>query len=177
MSSKSKAKGNANERAVAKKLTDWWGSAFLRTPNSGAMRRKGLAWEYGDLNVPDDFPGIIEAKFYKEIEVDLLLKGDSSHSIIYQWWNDQLLPDVRRCFAETGERVEPLLIFKENNRHHLLALDDHFFNKLRIYPPVFYFKCNIGIDTSFAIVSLDNFLKNITKEVFLEACKEDDFGT
>jgi len=107
-----KNKGNTMERLVAKKLTDWSGHDFNRTPQSG-----GLHWTEdnsvaGDIVAPPDlqFPFSIEIK-KREVpwEFDFMLTGTSS---IWEFYKQC----VRDSCRVSGNLKEPLVVFSKNRR-------------------------------------------------------------
>ena len=73
----SKNKGSTFERVIAKKLTEWSGHEFNRTPMSGGLRWKEDNSVVGDIVPPPDlnFPFGIEIK-KQEVpwDFDLILK-------------------------------------------------------------------------------------------------------
>ena len=121
MPSPSKTKGNHNETVVAEILTKWWGSPFKRMPTSGALRWKGAAFTYGDLITPEDFPFIVECKHYAKVDVDELLRKDWDQGLITWWWQ-QVLDDCKRYNTDTGKTLQPMLVWKANNRPHRICV-------------------------------------------------------
>ena len=163
MPAKSKIKGNKHELATARTLSEWWSEEFRRMPNSGALRWGGVAFTYGDLLPPESFPAIVECKHYKEIDLSLLLRGKSP---ILDWWG-QVVDDVHRCLEETGQALEPLLVFRANGWKSLLAVRTGFL-----------IDCLDGglhashlvvchDDADFAIIMLDDFLQLVDRARFL----------
>lgn len=78
-------KGSAYERHIAKKLGEWWGEKFQRTPASG-----GLDWGKdnrvcGDIVTPPDssFPFTVECKKRESWNMDSLFKGSKE---VEKWW-------------------------------------------------------------------------------------------
>lgn len=130
MPSKSKNKGNTAEREVAKVLSKWFGEDFKRIPNSGALRWNGASFVYGDLLPPESFPGIIESKFYKEIDLDGLLRLTVQENNPLGWWL-QVVDDVQRCYSELRLALQPVLIFKANRRPRRIVIEEKLFNALR----------------------------------------------
>jgi Holliday junction resolvase len=95
----SKAKGNLNEREVAKALTKWTGVTFRRTPASGAIHVP-LDWLCGDVFCTDknfDFPFSVETKHYHKITDGMKDK----------WW-EQAAQDAARIGAH------PMLIYRQD---------------------------------------------------------------
>ncbi|TXH17529.1 MAG: hypothetical protein E6R03_03685 [Hyphomicrobiaceae bacterium] len=133
MTSKSKGKGNSHERDVAEKLSNWYGSKFLRIPNSGALRWGGAAWVYGDLLPPEDFPFVMECKHYAEIVFEEVLgtsQSPSGCSRVSEWWFTQAVPDAERAFKDTGKLVLPLLFWKADYRPIRMSMGAQEFLKL-----------------------------------------------
>lgn len=83
-----KNKGNNNERACAKSLTEWVGVPFVRVPMSGALRRIDTDKTVGDI-IPDTidknfvFDFSVETKHLKTITIKKTL---SSSSAIFKIW-------------------------------------------------------------------------------------------
>jgi len=101
-----KLKGNANERDVAKVLSDWTGARFARTPMSG-----GLHWDHesvsGDVVCVTrhfDFIFSVETKHYASWHVTPILRENSAIFPVF----DQALNDS----LDVGKY--PMLILREN---------------------------------------------------------------
>ena len=123
MPSKSKAKGNAFERAVADHLTEVFGYNFERVPNSGAFvggknnqrydklsKSQQLIYE-GDILVPDELYHLkIECKSYKDFGFHQLF----SENKLLDSWIEQAYSEDKLWF----------LIFKINRRGTFVLLDD-----------------------------------------------------
>lgn len=165
MPSKQKQKGNAAERAVAQCLTDWWGEKFYRVPGSGNLRWKGAVWTYGDILPPESFPGILESKHYKKVEIDDILRCKSSDHNILGWWA-QVNNDVKRLFENTGITVEPLLIYKANYRPRRLCMRFRFFQNLDIGVSSITIDSK-HFDEAFCIVDLQEFISICPKDLFI----------
>lgn len=84
----SKTKGNTNERACAKYLSEWVGVKFVRVPQSGGLRRVDTDKIVGDI-IPDtkdrtfDFSFVVETKHLKSITMARVLKANSA---IFKIW-------------------------------------------------------------------------------------------
>lgn len=175
MPSRSKQKGNAAEREVAKILSAWFGADFKRVPNSGALRWSGVSWVYGDLLPPEGFPGILESKHYAEIDLDGLLRLKPTDANPLGWWG-QVVSDVKRCYEDTGLALQPILIFKANRRPRRIVLEECFFRKLyRESPPlraIPYLALNRPeILGRVVIMDLEQFLGIVEPESFVHAAK------
>lgn len=119
MSNRSRDKGSAFEREVAKAFSAAFSAPFVRSSGSGAWlggknarraapgaaRRDRL----GDITCPDGLPFIVEAKRYKEIP-DMFVPSAKLNG-----WLDQLLQGVR------GDDV-PILVFKADRKPALAAV-------------------------------------------------------
>lgn len=130
MASKSKSKGSNAERALAKSLTEWTGEEWRRVPNSGALRWGGAAWVYGDLLPPESWAVIVESKHYATVDLDGLLRLEPQPTNPLGWW-DQVVSDVRRCFAETGQVCQPVLVYRANRRPARLVLEPGLWAKVQ----------------------------------------------
>jgi len=174
MASKSKTKGNAAEREVAKILSTWFGSDFKRIPNSGALRWGGASFVYGDLLPPEAFPGIIESKFYKQVDLDGLLRLSVRPVNPLGWWL-QVVDDVQRCYSDTRAALQPVLIFKANGRPRRLVVEEKLFNALRwgVTPglqSIPYLSLHRSeFPGTVVIVDLVEFLGMVTPEAFVQA--------
>jgi hypothetical protein len=115
----SKVKGNRNELAVTKLLSDWTGHEFTRVPRSGGLRWKNRMDICGDvINVDQTFhfPFSVEAKSYKNLGLpDKYPHELRKNSIIYTFF-DQCKKD-----AEAVDKI-PLLIVRENQ----MPKDQHY---------------------------------------------------
>lgn len=84
----SKNKGNSNERACAKYLSEWVGVKFVRVPMSGGLRRDDTDKTVGDI-IPDTtdktfyFPFTVETKHLKSIAHQRILRSSSA---IFKIW-------------------------------------------------------------------------------------------
>lgn len=103
MGAKSRNKGNAFERKVAKILSDWSGLELRRTPLSGG-------WS-SDSRVSGDLVAIDHPEFYMHVECkkqeafswEATLQG---HGIFYDWWEQA----ANAC----PETKFPVVIFQKN---------------------------------------------------------------
>lgn len=86
----SKRKGNRNELALSKWLSEWTGLQFQRVPASGGLGWKGSVQTIGDLvcTTPDvDFPFTIETKSLKNIGLKTLKTAELRiNSCIFKHW-------------------------------------------------------------------------------------------
>lgn len=166
MTSKSKGKGNAHERDVADKLTQWYGEKFLRIPNSGALRWQGAAWVYGDLLPPEGFPFVMECKHYAEIVFEEVLgtkNSPSGCSRVSEWWFTQAVPDADRAHRETGKQVLPLLFWKADYRPIRLTMWLEDFVRIpSAYAKLVTVITAIPHRRPFVTVNLDEFLAVVT---------------
>lgn len=126
MPSKSKAKGNAFERAVADDLTKVFGFNFERVPNSGAFvggknhqrydtlsKSQQLIYE-GDILVPDELYNMkIECKSYKDFKFHQMF----SKCKLLDSWIEQAYSDDKYW----------ALIFKINRKGAFVSFDEKFF--------------------------------------------------
>ncbi len=71
---KSRKKGVDNEKVLAKKLTEWVGVKFMRTPGSGSLGRQAMFMRMDIMITEGKFPFGIETKRYKAITGGKLLK-------------------------------------------------------------------------------------------------------
>ena len=121
------------ERTVAKSLGAWWGCIMRRTPGSGAWGKQGqsrfnrksldaTSEFHGDVCAPEKsgFPFSVECKCYKTVGLYLFLYGKSE---VLEWWK-QCRQDARR------HKKLPMLVFKENMKRPLVAIDALSYTKL-----------------------------------------------
>jgi len=156
-----KHKGNTNERWAAQKLSDWWGSVFKRIPSSGALRWHGETDVYGDLLVPEDFPGIVECKHNKKFDLLALLSCKPNKDNILGWW-EQVTSDVARAAQEQGYPRQPILIAKGNRTTPIIAVSNQFAQNL---PKIRHIQYSEG----FSIYELTVFLSSVNKAEFKDA--------
>lgn len=117
------------ERVVAKKLGNWWGTRFQRTPSSGAWSKnahRGSASDdfHGDIVAPPsaNFPFSVECKAVEEVELYKSLYGMPE---LFDWWI-QCTEDALRA----GKR--PMLIVRENRKqNYLVAISTATYNTLQ----------------------------------------------
>lgn len=105
----SKRKGNRAELHVAKKLEEWWGTPFVRTPGSGGFATVNKSVDLnlvGDV-VTDDptFPFSVEVKNAENWKLSQLLTSDKAP--LWEYWEQT----VEQASRET--RI-PLLVFTKN---------------------------------------------------------------
>lgn len=114
---KSKRKGNTGERAVAKLLSNWWGSEFTRTPSSGGFATQKFRENWnaiGDVVTPADFPFVVEVKNVKSWNLSDLLT--SKVSILTKYW--------KQVNDEVGDLPKyPMLVFKKNRSEWFVMID------------------------------------------------------
>lgn len=173
MPSKGKEKGNRNETALANWLTKWWGKPFKRLPNSGALRWQGATFTYADLLPPEDFPAVIETKHYHRIDIDRELSNHPNYNLVQMWWFDEICRDALRCQQETGNFVQPLLIYKEDYGHFRLCMDTRLWDcfPLEVRKAQTWFEIHYQDEPSFIICETWRFLELVSKEVFQRACE------
>jgi len=109
----SKMKGNRNELAVTKILSDWTGHEFVRVPMSGGLRWKNRMDICGDVINADtdfDFPFSVETKAVANLGLHKVegTKAIRNNSIIFTYFN-QCERD-----AKAAGKI-PFLIIRQNN--------------------------------------------------------------
>lgn len=138
----SKAKGNANELALAKLLTKWTGQEFVRVPQSGGLRWGSTSNICGDLIcTTEEFPCIVETKHLKDIH---LIGKLPSTSKVARIWREQLMADVDR----DGNRRTPMLILRRNGmpkNGYIIYLPTHIINTLSLPKVAEYFDVFAGV--------------------------------
>lgn len=163
--SKSKEKGSAYERHIAKKLGSWWGETFQRTPASG-----GLNWGKdnrvcGDIVTPSEsrFPFTVECKKREKWNMDSLFKGSTE---VASWW-----AQVKKDCEKSG--LLPMLIFSRNLQPDYVCLKaDHFVtvhyweDSDKESPDRIFIK--LGGD-EVIVLSLDNFIAMNRKEQVIDS--------
>lgn len=107
----SRAKGQRQERALVKKLSEWWGTEFFRTPGSGAFATRGFVGANvsfaGDIVTKDkEFPFCVESKNEEGWELEQLLTAPKNK--IQKWWD--------QACSECPEGMVPLLVFTRNHK-------------------------------------------------------------
>lgn len=105
-----KLKGNRNELAVTKILTDWTGHEFVRVPRSGGLRWKNRMDICGDVINADpafDFPFSVETKHVKSLGFDPYKKTLRVNSVVYTYWG-QAVRD-----AASVNKI-PLMLLRDN---------------------------------------------------------------
>lgn len=118
---KSKNKGKAFEREIAKFLSNEYCEIFTRTPSSGAYtggqnahRRNGLGSRekafVGDMTIPDDWDLTIECKNYSDIDFNGIISGNSRQLNV---WLGEVQRDAKGFH---------LLFFKISRRGTYLAV-------------------------------------------------------
>ncbi len=168
-----KPKGSKHEAEVAKLFTEWWGSAFKRTPNSGALRWQGVSWTYSDILPPDDCSVALECKIRAEIDVWALVRPGSDAAHIHHpiaWWN-QSVEDAARCYRETGQVIHPMLVFREDHKKNYIALEADLFVALlgdTHQKHATLWVSHPGAHTRFVIMDLATFFSSCSREQFLD---------
>lgn len=113
-----KRKGNLNERAAAKFLSDWTGVQFNRTPSSGGMHLRNQLF-CGDLVCVDErffFPFVVETKHLKNLHVTETLRANSEVFTVFR--------QAKRDADRIGKR--PMCLIRSNRmdaRDWYLVLD------------------------------------------------------
>ncbi len=164
-----------HETEVAKIFSEWWGSEFARTPNSGALRWNGAIWTFGDVLPPDDFPAVIECKrrragiaWHRLIEPDLDVNG-SDHPLC--WWQ-QAQDDAMRAYEATRRPIQPIVVCKKYRGHNRIFLEADFYAALggqKLYLPAMW--VSHPDFTSFVALDLATFFKSVPREQFLSGVK------
>lgn len=162
-----KEKGNAHERKVAAKLTEWAGAKFMRTPMSGAIHNFNDRRVVSDIVAPlsiGKFPFSIEAK---NVEYDwtfsTIIKGTS---MFWEHWN-QAVTDAER------EELIPMLVFTKNYQDIYVAIPQDvfthlFFDKQR--PDYIVVRTTKDWSVPIVIMNFDTFLKSVTLQEVLNLC-------
>lgn len=111
----SRNKGSNYERAIAKKLTEFWGEgAFQRVPNSGGLHWGSDQRIAGDIIPPPEaqFPFVVECKKREGWTMDNVLLDNGQPR---EWWY-QAVTDARRV------KKTPMLIFSRNRAKDFVML-------------------------------------------------------
>jgi len=105
-----KKKGNAFELRCAKQLTERFGSAFSRSPNSGAFgTTHESAQLMGDLITPQNFRFSVECKSGYNLDFQCFF-ADSGH-------RRKLLSFFKQAAKDANaQSKQPMVIYKKNNR-------------------------------------------------------------
>lgn len=127
-----KDKARTHEKRIAKVLSDWAGSKFLRTPASGSLRwRSNDAWIWGDICPPDDLVILCECKHHHSLSIEGLLIQDNK---ICDWWG-QLKDDQKRAEAALEMSVFPMLAFRRDHGRDFLMVESVALDWMpRLYP-------------------------------------------
>lgn len=175
MPAKGKEKGTRFEILVAERLSHWWGNTFKRTPNSGALRWRGVTFTYGDILPPEDFPCVIECKHYREVNLDRVIRagvrGDVEYGFITYWWFKQIIRDVKRCLEETDLSVHAMLVYRMNNRPIRLGLSSEVVRQLcpSLLPQLCRAVMYTPFGRPFTILDFEQFLDVVPAASFLTA--------
>lgn len=125
----SKQKGNDFELKVAKRLSEWSGEKFHRTPASGALHWENDKRVVSDIVPPQSLSGwpfSIECKKVETSwEFNTLIEG-TSQTIKEHW--EQCISDATR------EEMIPLLVFTKNYRDTYAILETKICEKLEFTP-------------------------------------------
>lgn len=105
---KSKSKGSRGERITRDKFTEWWGSKFTSSPQSGAFAtRTQFSSMAGDLVTDDEsFPFCVENKNQEDWTLEELFTAPSSR--LFEFW--------KQTVGQTPEGKIPMLVFTKNYR-------------------------------------------------------------
>lgn len=120
-----KQKGNGFERKVAKKLTEWCGQKFNRTPMSGALRWDNDKRVVSDIVPPQSmkWPFSVECKCVESSwEFNTLLENTAT---LWKHW-EQADSDAQR------EDMIPMLVFTKNYRNDFVAVYQETFSNLQL---------------------------------------------
>lgn len=104
---KSKPKGSNYELKTAKRLTDWWGEPFHRTPGSGSWSSTHNSdHQAGDIIAPihSKFPFVVECKNQEKWSGDDIIFNAGKYP---KFW-EQVVTDARRV------KKVPMLIAHRN---------------------------------------------------------------
>lgn len=164
-----KAKGNGFELKVAKKLSEWAGVKFMRTPMSGAIHNFNDKRVVSDIVAPlsiGSFPFSIECKC-QEVpwDFDFILKGTST---FWSFW------EQASCDADS-EGLIPMLIMTKNYRDSYVAIPVDVFVILfhkKVTPNYLTIKFSSEKVKSLknvevAVLNFDEFLSSVTVEEIL----------
>ena len=171
MSKMSKTKGSTYERHIAKKLGDWWGEKFQRTPASG-----GLDWGKdnrvcGDIVTPPDssFPFTVECKKRESWNMDALFKGSKE---ITKWWKQ-----VKKDCLKSG--LEPMLVMSRNLQPDYVVIRRKAWEALHAFDDGTFIQFEQRLlinldDDQVVVMSLDHFIKFYTPDFIVATFKQFD---
>jgi hypothetical protein len=157
-----KAKGSEYELKIAKKLTEWSGYQFMRTPNSGAMHS-----QYSDSRLVSDivpppdihFPFSVECKKHEiPWEFSQLLAGTSE---IWDFWKQVLR-------ESTSEGMEPMLVFSKNRRDSYVMVRRIAYDALFLGRDIPHMYIHMNSLLEVMVLSLGDFLSNCTLQDVLD---------
>lgn len=167
---RSKTKGNANEREIAKLFKEWWGHGeWARTPSSGGWATKQVREGFrtcGDiLTTAEDFPFCVEAKHQKRWDLVQLLTAPKS--LLYKFW--------AQAVEETPSGLLPLLVVHKNNRERLVITRESVFCDT-VIQHVHLRLCRSQTEETLVILKLsDLFLMH--PALFARSCTDDEEAT
>jgi hypothetical protein len=113
-----RAKGKNFERWIAKRLGDWWGCVFRRTPSSGGwdkLAKDGKVMASGDIIAPAEsgWPCSCEMKNREGWCLESIVAGTSKEFV--SWWK-QCADDAKKAGKE------PMLIFTRAHKPVFVAI-------------------------------------------------------
>lgn len=148
-----KNKGNAFERRIAKRLSEWSGYKFMRTPASGAIhnfRDKRVVSDIVPSLAAGEFPFSIECKNVETSwDFSTFLKG-TSQTLNSHW--KQCVEDAHR------EDLKPMLIFTKNYHNDYVMIRYEDYEKL---PPMNHVRIRVRED-DLVIFELTDLLSVVT---------------
>jgi hypothetical protein len=165
-----KNKGNAYERHIAKLFRMWSEYNWIRTPQSGGMREVTKSDLFcKDLMGTTKDVLFIETKKRKRIDLHKLLQGKGE---FFDWWK-------KTEINAQAEDKYPVLVFVQNNRKDLIALDLFFYKRIELFlkevlnireqVPLFIHVMSLG---GIIIVPLEDFFSVFSYNRIVEALKE-----
>lgn len=161
----SKAKGSGYELKIAKKLTQWSGYEFNRTPMSGGLRWQEDNNVSGDIVPPAElkFPFSVECK-KREIDwdFDFLLKKTSP---IWDFYKQSCRDSSR--YLDKGVRKEPMVVFSKNRRESYVMFHKDVFNILFKDKKVEHIDVYLYEECHVVIMSFEKFLECCTLDEVL----------
>ena len=160
MAINSKQKGNSHERNVAKLLSQWSGSKFMRTPMSGAIHNFQDKRVVSDIVAPlslGNWPFSIECKNTENSwEFNTLIEQTA---VFWKQWQ-QCVDDANR------EGSAPMLVFTKNYRDIFMSITKEIYDKLDIHPESYIVVNNT--DYELVIMKFKEFLSLVSVEDLLD---------